>query len=57
MQKTSKPYSGGFYSYAKNYVKDFGLYDLSDEEKDYLFREEDKNKIDDFLCSKYGINL
>lgn len=57
MKKTSKPYSGGFYSYAKNYVKDFGICDLSDEEKDYLFREDDKNIIDEFLCSKYDINI
>ena len=57
MQKTSKPYSGGFYSYAKNYVKDFAICELIDEEKDYLYQEDDKNKIDEFLCLKYEINL
>lgn len=33
MKHTSKPYSTGYYSYAKNYVKSFGIYPFSEEQK------------------------
>ena len=57
MKHTSKPYSGGFFSYAKNYVKGFGICDLTEKEKLYLFEESDKSKINAFICKKYGLNL
>ncbi|KAA6308297.1 Type IIS restriction enzyme Eco57I, partial [termite gut metagenome] len=33
MANTSKPYSAGYFSYAKNYVKNFGIYELSEQDK------------------------
>ena len=57
IKNTSKPYSGGFYAYAKNYVKNFGVCELSDSERDYLFKENNKEAIDHFLCSKYGLMI
>ncbi|MDY5407878.1 MAG: N-6 DNA methylase [Candidatus Cryptobacteroides sp.] len=57
IRNTSKPYSGGFYAYAKNYVKNFGVCELSVNEKDYLYHEHNRKSIDDFLCEKYGITI
>lgn len=56
IKETSKPYSGNFYAMAKNYVKDFGICELSKEEEDFLINTnsiEDRNK---FLINKYGLN-
>lgn len=57
MVNTSKPYSGGFYSYAKNYVKNFGVCNLSTPEKKFLLTTNDAKKIDDFLIKKYCLNI
>jgi hypothetical protein len=57
IKNTSKPYSTGYYSYAKNYLKDFSIPQFDAEEKKYLMGMEDKHLIDSFLCDKYGLNL
>ncbi len=57
MQNTSKPYASGYYSYAKNYVKNFGVYELSSEEREYLLGEESKEEVDKFFEEKYKIIL
>lgn len=57
MVNTSKPYSGGFYSYAKNYVKNFGICDLSAPEEKFLLSTNNAKKIDDFLNKKYSLNI
>ena len=57
IKNTSKPYSTGYYSYAKNYLKDFSIPQFSDEEKQYLINTEDKSQIDSFLCTKYGLSF
>jgi hypothetical protein len=54
---TSKPYSGNYFSVAKNYIKNFGICDLSENEKKILLKLKDKTKIDEFLEIKYGINF
>lgn len=56
MQNTSKPYSTGYYSYAKNYVKGFGVCVLTPEEKERILAM-DKNEIDRFLIAKYRVNI
>lgn len=56
IKNTSKPYSGGFYSLAKNYVKNFGLCELSIPEKEFLLKSKDK-EIDKFLIKKYDLNI
>jgi len=55
IKKTSKNYSGGFKSFAKNYVKNFSIPELSDEEKKVLLNTEDKNEIENFLEKKYQL--
>lgn len=57
IETTSKPYAGNYFSVAKNYIKNFGICDLTDNEKIELLRTEDKNTIDKFLIMKYGIDL
>lgn len=57
IEKTSKPYAGRFFSVAKNYVKNFGVCELSEEEKKELLSIEDQSEIDDFLEKKYDVVL
>ena len=57
MTNTSKPYSAGYLSYAKNYVKNFGICELSEQERYFLSNGATKKEVDDFLISKYEIEL
>lgn len=57
MQNTSKPYASGYYSYAKNYVKNFGVCELNSDEKKYILQEKKKEKINEFFEKKYELNL
>lgn len=52
---TSKPYSAGFLSYAKNYVKNFGICELNEKDRYFLSNGATKAEIDDFLIDKYEI--
>lgn len=54
MTHTSKPYSAGYLSYAKNYVKNFGVCELTVKEKQFLL-EGSKKEINEFLIDKYQI--
>ena len=56
MKNTSKPYSTGYYSYAKNYVKGFGVCFLTPKEKEQILTM-DKSEIDRFLINKYKITI
>ena len=49
----SKSYQGGWKSYAKSFIKDFGIPELSSSEKLFLEDEEDQSKINEFLQKKY----
>lgn len=55
IEKTSKPYAGNYFSVAKNYIKNFGVCDLNDDDKQLLLSLDDSNKIDEFLLNKYEI--
>lgn len=55
IKQTSKPYSSNYYALAKNYVKDFGICELSKEEEEYILKTSSKEKIDEFLFSKYNL--
>ncbi len=57
IENTSKPYAGNYFSVAKNYIKNFGICDLSENEKTKLTNLTEQNEIDDFLTTKYGIKL
>lgn len=55
MQQTSKPYASGYYSYAKNYVKHFGVCELSSSEKAELLGLKSQNLVNEFVMEKYDV--
>ena len=57
IKHTSKPYSTGYYSYAKNYLKSFSVCKLSDKEKDELLSLTSQHDVDVFLCRVYNLNI
>ena len=57
MKHTSKPYATGYFSYAKNYVKNFGVYPLTLEQKQHLLSLTTKEAIDEYVESLYGVDL
>ena len=57
MQHTSKPYASGYYSYAKNYVKNFGVCELSEKEKMKVLQLESKREINAFFQNKYDLTI
>ena len=57
MHHTSKPYSSGYLSYAKNYVKNFGVCELSESEKRELLHTKSITEIDKFFINKYHLEF
>ncbi|MGB0929424.1 MAG: HsdM family class I SAM-dependent methyltransferase, partial [Chitinophagales bacterium] len=57
MKNTSKPYSGGYVSYAKNYVKNFGVCELEEEEKEFLLNTQSQKETDIFWIDKYELTF
>lgn len=57
MRNTSKPYSTGYYSYAKNYVKNFGIFPFTEEQKRHLRSLQIKEEIDAYIAGLYGIAI
>ena len=57
MRHTSKPYATGYYSYAKNYVKNFGVYPLSQEQTEVLLSFSSKEEVDEYVENLYGVDL
>lgn len=51
----SKPYSSGYYSFAKNYIKHFTIPELTIEEKNKLIGYKRKSSINKFLLDKYRL--
>jgi methylase of polypeptide subunit release factors len=57
IKTTSKPYSSEYYSLNGNYIKNFGVCQLTASELKFVLKEENKIKLDEFFESKYNINL
>lgn len=57
MKHTSKPYSTGYYSYAKNYVKSFGVYPFSEQQKRHLLSLNSKAEADAYIREIYGVTI
>lgn len=57
MKNTSKPYATGYYSYAKNYVKNFGLYPFTEEQKQHILSLNTKEEVDQYIKTIYGIAI
>ena len=57
MRNSSKPYSAGYYSYAKNYVKNFGMYPFSDEQKKHILTMNTQAEVDAYIQEVYRVNI
>lgn len=55
LRKTSKPYSKGYFSTAKNYLIHFTIPNFSQDEKEKIISMYSKEEIDRLLCLKYDI--
>lgn len=54
---SSKPYGSGYYSLSRNYIKNFGVYNFSEDEKAFIIKTNKKNELDSFIENKYNIKL
>ncbi|MDC4655915.1 hypothetical protein NQ805_13785, partial [Acinetobacter baumannii] len=57
IMKTSKPYSSNYYSLNGNYIRNFGICELNESEKNFILTEDRKEVLDEFFEEKYGVNL
>ena len=57
IKTTSKPYSSAYYSLNGNYIKNFGVCELTDKEKKFLIKETDQNILNDFFEDKYELKV
>lgn len=54
---SSKPYGSGYFSLSRNYIKNFGIYDFNEDEIDLIIAEDNQEKLNQFIESKYEIEL
>ena len=54
---SSKPYGSGYFSLSRNYIKQFGIYDFSESDIDFILNENSAEKLNAFFEAKYGINI
>lgn len=54
---SSKPYGSGYYSLSRNYIKNFGVYNFLEDDKQFIIKSESKALLNNFIENKYGITL
>ena len=57
LKQTSKPYTSGYISMSKNYIKDFGVYNFTSEETQFILSQTDQNVLNTFFEEKYKVEL
>jgi len=57
IENTSKPYGSGYFSLSRNYIKNFGIFDFTDNDIDRIISEENPELLNQFIESKYGVNF
>lgn len=57
IRHSSKPYGAGYFSLSRNYIKNFGIYDFSQEQKEFICNERNSIVLNEFIESIYGIEL
>ena len=57
IKTTSKPYSSDYFSLNGNYIKNFGVCELTDKEKIFLIEETNQNILNDFFEDKYELKV
>jgi adenine-specific DNA-methyltransferase len=54
---SSKPYGSGYYSLSRNYIKNFGIYDFSEDQINQLLILTSQEEIDEYLEGLYEIDI
>jgi methylase of polypeptide subunit release factors len=54
---TSKPYAKGYMSFAKNYIKDFGVPVLTEEQKSLILSIADEMELNEYVQGLYGVSV
>ena len=57
ISSTSKPYSSNYFSLNGNYIKNFGVYEFSSQDIAYIISEDDKDRLNHFIESKYEVKV
>ena len=57
IKTTSKPYTSNYYSLNGNYIRNFGICQLDNDELNFVLNEHDRNVLDTFFERKYDIDL
>lgn len=57
IKTTSKPYSSAYYSLNGNYIKNFGVCELTEKERKFLIEETDQNVLNEFFEDKYELKV
>jgi hypothetical protein len=57
IKTTSKPYSSNYYSLNGNYIRNFGICELNDAEKEFVIRENNSKVLDEFFEDKYNLTV
>lgn len=55
IKTTSKPYSSNYYSLNGNYIRNFGICDLNENEKEFVLQENNSIILNRFFEDKYEI--
>jgi hypothetical protein len=53
----SKPYSSDYYSLSRNYIKNFGVFNFTDEQRAYILNEMNEDTLNLFFERIYDLNL
>ena len=54
---SSRHYGANYFSLSKNYFKNFGIYNFSDEEIEYIIKEEDYEILNKFIEKCYRVEI
>ena len=57
IKTTGKPYSSDYYSLSGNYIKNFGVCELTEKEKEFLIGETDQDILNEFFEDKYELKI
>ena len=57
IKTTSKPYSSDYYSLNGNYIKNFGVCELTEKERKFLIKETDQDILNEFFEDKYELKV
>lgn len=56
IENKSKHYASGYFGLGKNYLKDFGIYNFTDDEKEHILNKKNINNLNEFFNNLYLSN-